>query len=481
MIYLMGAIIIALSGYCIALLLKLTRDHFLHDIALGWFLGAGYYSVSMFFLVYAAGLPAKALYSVLIILVPFIYCTMRIKVYLPYIIQSIRNVRTIEYLPRGRIISFETLFVCYSIFMIILVIAHGASTPTNADDAIHLRAYSPMLVYMNDMSEKSRIVIVANGIWPSFLTVFFWHINGGLDHFYINYTILTSFICFLLLLYLTPAIRGENRQGIYNVSLVLALPLFAYHITTTYSDARMIMPFTIGFLLFIFYLKDLNVKDFKTMILFFIITSLIKDKGIILGFTGLSLSMLFLFYVNVKKKDYSFVKIILYTFPAVLLGSYLLFKTRYASNVWSPLGNVVKSLSAGNGLTAFNEVLVNVVKPVLSGDPANWSATPYMIKLNGFIKSMFSSGNFGIIYYLVLVNLLLNIKKTVKTLLVWEFAFLAIVFLESFYFTVVLFNSLSSYSSIVHRVVMIPAVISCIYLSSLWTNRGCDYREKAVG
>lgn len=479
MIYLIGVAIMAVAGYCIALFLGITRTHILHDIALGWFVGVGYYSVTMFIIVFGAGLAPQPLYSLMIILAPIVVALVRITTYGPHVVQAFRNMRKTYYLPVSRIFSFETILVCYSLFVFILVFVHGASTPTNGDDAIHLRAYSPMLVYANDMSERARIVIAANGIWPSFSTLFFWHLKGGIDHFYINYTILTSFSCFLLLIYLAPAIRGEKRQGLYNVFLVMTLPLFIYHVTTTYADARLIMPFALGFLFFIFYLRDMDVKDFKTLTLFFVITCLVKDKGFVPGVTGLFLSFLYYSYVTMLYRNQSFIRIALYVLTAALLGPYLFLKTGYASNIWDLWEGGIKKISTGSSFTGAYWLFANYIIPVLQGEPVNLPVNSYTIRLLGFFNSMFSSSNFGVIYYIVILSISFNMKRIFKTRLIWELTFLTAVFLEAYFYALDFFWYYQGINTAYHRILMLPAVISCIYLSSLWTKAEGGERDQS--
>ena len=452
MTYLIGALLFLIAGYSLVRLLGLSRNHLLYDISLGWFLGAGYYSLAWFIVVYAAGLPVRAEYSFLIIILPVLIFAIRSRQLLRSITRSAKNVWSTEYLPANKVLSLDTLLIIYSIVIFILIALHGSTTPSNADDALHLRALTPMLAYDNNFTQAASGMIFSNGIWPTFVTVLFWHISGVVDHFYVNYTIITSLFFFLLVLYLGPAVRGNPRQGIYGVFLVLSIPLFVYQSTTTYADVRLVLPYALGFLFFIFYVRYRETSDLKALILFFTITCFVKAKGEIAGITGLSVAMLFVAYTYIRTRSLPAAGTIAFLIPVVL---YLALKNYYALNL-PALADLAKSASWQMMSTSF-----------LSGELTH--ADEYKIK--GFFGSLFISGNFGIIFYVLLANILMNLRKILLTPLIWELLFLGLVYIEIFYYMAIKYTNLDLHPAIVHRTLIMLAVMSALFLSSLWSKK----------
>jgi hypothetical protein len=265
----------------------------------------------------------------------------------------------------------------------------------------------------------------------------------------VNYTIITSLFFFLCLLYLAPAVRGNCRQGIYTVFLVLSIPLFVYQSTTTYADVRLAMPFALGLLFFTFYVRDGEDRDLKTMLIFFTIACFVKKNGEIAGLTGLFVAAAYTFYSFLRERKLPDIRASLYLLP---LLAYFAVKQAYSNSVGS-MFNLVAS--------AANKAVDTVT---LSSEIS--AADEY--KLRGFFESLFLSGNFGILFYVLIAAVVFNYRKVFSKHLVWEFAFITIVFLEIFYYMVFYFSELEMHSAIVHRTVIILSVVSSVFLASLW-------------
>jgi len=514
MTYLIGTAVFIGAGYSLVLLLDISRRHLLYDIALGWFVGAAYYSSFMALLVYLAGVPVSKTVSILIMALPMLLVLLRSKRYLSYISGSFINARNTKYIPTGWTNIVPIILIIYSVLVFVLIVIHSTSTPSSGDDSLDLRAYTPSLVYSNDFTDNANRLILQNGVWPSFVTVLFFHLHNMPDHFYVNYTILTSLFFFLTLLYIAPSMRGANNQGIYGVFLVLSLPLFIYHSTITYADIRLAMPYALGFLFFAFFVKELEYKDLKTSVLFFFITCLIKSKGIIAGLTGLTFSIAFLTaYFAFKKIDISPARIgKLYLPPFIVVAAYLSMQVQYDVGLLTLFVDLKDRISSTTpayqvvDLTGPNQKIHTKTNgreeesspplyladaatehgettPVFNGKKemsdsvvqstlySRLLKTTYFVKLSGFFRSMFSSGNFGILFYILTASVILNFRKIVSTRLIWEFGFLVLVFLETLVFMVVI-TDVDHFIMIVHRSVLVLSVISAVYLAPLLARQG---------
>lgn len=464
MTYLVGVILVMASGYCLASFLKITRGHFVFDLALGWFVGTTYYCVVTSLLVFGAGIPAKATYSVITVIIPMLVMLARIKSYLPSIIASMKKVTSMEYLPENRLSFYAcAILLGYSFVVFVMVFFHGASTPIIQDDALHLRAYTPLLAYDNYSTGNDRTLIFVNGLLPSFLPLFFWHLKGEVLRFYINYTVLVSFLCFFIIVYLAPAIRGNIRQGIYGLFFVTSLPLFLIHGTIAYMDAGMAIPYGLGFLFFTFYVRDFDTKDLKTLVLFFIITCMVKEKGIIAGVTGIAITFTAYISISVRKRM-SVAKTVITALVLIAIPAFFL----YGSNTGLWALRTLKNIPAILDESIIHGLLAPMIGALFYGETLNFSHYPYYVKLFDFSRSLFSSGNFGIIFYVLFATMLINLRSILKGDLLWGFLFWGIVFSETFIYMVILPTNPNDFEDVVHRAVMVLAIISSIYLSSLW-------------
>lgn len=455
MTYLAVAILVSISGCCIVHIFKLSREHFVYDTALGWHIGSGYYCIFSAVLYFGTGLTLTFSYSIAIITFPILVIFLRLRKYLPAIISSIKNIRLTEYLPGNRLISLEALLLGYAFFAYILVFLHGTSTPIITDDALALRAYVPTLVYENYRELNIKQLILTNGIWSSFQPLVFWHVNGGIEHIFIKYMILTNLFCFLVVIYLAPTIRGQNRWGIYNIFLVMSLPLFLYHGTIAYADMMLALSCAMGFMFFAFYTQSFNTKDLKSAIMLFILAFLVKDKGIIIFMTGMLFILAVFVHRTIRQKRTqnlaAMVMVMILLFASVML----------LSNINANLSMIERLKKVPNMLYAFlgNGLL----------EPFALSQYPYYIKLSSFLRSLFTSGNFGLTFYLLFATILLGIRRIFTFDSLWVSLLGGAIFFEVFIYMVVIYENLDNHQDILHRTVIIPAVISSIYIPFLWT------------
>lgn len=462
MTYLLGVTLFIVAGYSIIAIIEISEQNFLYDIALSWFIGAGYYSLAWFVLVYAFGADVTPSYSIAIIITPLLIMIVKSRMLIKEdVTKSIYGIKNLSYLStsENKIINYAV--IAYCIVIITIVIVHGVSTPSNADDALRLRAYTPILAYDNTVGETANSLIFQNGPWPTFTTVLFWHILGGVDHFYINYTIVTSFFFFIALLYMSPVLQGDPGRALYNVFLVLSLPLFIYHSTITYADARLAYVFALGFMYFSRYVQSSDSKDLKLTILLFTLACFIKDKGEILGITGLVVTGIVTLYNRYVEKNKIAFNTVYFLAPFVIYFLAKNINADYISHYFKMISSAAEKL--------METVLLAAPEQVLS------EGTKY-----SFGHGLLSSGNFGMIFYILIFNIAFNIKYVISKKLLWEFLLLATVALEIYYFLEYKFDPPEILSVIVNRVAIILAVISALFLSSLWSHIRVEKNTNSV-
>jgi len=452
MTYLLGVVLFVIAGYSIITLTKISEQNLIYDIALSWFIGAGYFSLAWFVLVYALGADVTRYYSFAIIFIPVLIMVVKKRTSIKEnVAQSIDGMKSLSYLPtsENRVLNYAV--IAYCIIVITIIIVQGVSTPSNADDALRLRAYTPILAYDNTAGETANSLIFQNGPWPTFTTILFWHIMGDVDHFYINYTIVTSFFFFIALLFISPVLQGEPGRALYNVFLVLSLPLFIYHSTITYADARLAYVFALGFMYFSRYARNPDSKDLKITILFFTLACFIKDKGEILGITGLIVTGILALYNNYLNKNKINFNTAYFLLPFMIYFLVKNINADYISRYFMLVSGAAEKLIETVALAAPDKI---------SNESVDYSLG----------HGLLSSGNFGILFYILIFNIVFNIKYVFHKKLVWELLLLATIAFEIYYFIEYKFDSPEILSVIVNRVAIILAVISALFLSSLWSH-----------
>ena len=460
MTYLLGVVLFIIAGYSIITLTKISEQNLIYDIALGWFVGAGYYSLAWFVLVYALGADVTPSYSFAIIFTPLLIMIVKSRTTIKEnASQSIYRMKKLSYLPTSENRFLTYTVIAYCIIVITIVIVQGVSTPSNADDALRVRAYTPILAYGNTAGEIANSLVFQNGPWPTFTTILFWHILGDVDHFYINYTIVTSFFFFIALLFISPVLQGEPKRGLYNVFLVLSLPLFIYHSTITYADARLVYVFALGFMFFSRYVRNSDSKDLKITILFFTLACFIKDKGEILGITGLVVTGMFALYDGYRNKNRINFNVVYFLLPFVIYFVVKSFNADYISRYFALISGAAEKL----------------IETVLLAAPEKISNGSVRYSLG---HGLLSSGNFGIIFYILIFNIIFNIKYIFHKKLIWEFLLLATIAFEIYYFIEYKFDPPEILSVIVNRVAIVLAVISSLFLSSLWSHIKVEERKE---
>lgn len=446
MIFIIGIVLIITTGYSLLLLFNAAKSSLPLNLALAWFVGAGYFSFINTVLLFGLGINTTLITSLLIIATPIIIvAAMRNR----YKIDSV-HINAFKNKTAGKFEFVEWVLIVFVLFTLILIVSHGASTPPNSDDSFRLRGYTPFLAYDNMADNKAITLGFLNGVWPTFLPLFFWHLNGQPEQFFLNYLTLMTLIAFLTILYLTPVERGSAKRGIYSAFVIMSIPLFVYHGTAIYMDIVLIMVFALGYLYFSVYIYSNEKTDFKIAILFFLLTFLIKDKGGIAGITGLSTIAAFWLYGVYKRGDKTWKFYAIITVPFVL---FLISIWRYSLNIdllaqYMKISNIMVIKNSTN--------LVDFV-----------SAIKY--KAYGFYHSLFLSGNFGIIFYVFIANVVIYARRIFLTNLIWEFLLTSLVLVQTFLYMVGIYTILEMHQAIVHRVVMMPAVICSLFLVSLWT------------
>jgi hypothetical protein len=449
--FLGSTLLLILAGYSLVLLLRVSQKHIVADIALGWFLGSGYFALVSFFAAYILHIRLCLLSSLGTVLLPGGILLLCFQTFKPAMRESVVATIATTYFPKAkRPVYILLLSMVLAVFALVLL--HGKNTPTNTDDAVRLRAFTPMLVYENNLTSKTTPLILNNGIFPSFVPILSWQLARRIDHFHFNYLILTNLLFFLTAIYLFPAIRQRPQQGILNLFLVLSIPLFVYHATTTYVDTLYVIPFSLSFLIMIFYFQERNSRDFRIFLLLMTITCFSKSEGEITGITALSVMLTYLITKRYRRElNLPSKKEWLLFIPFAL---YLI--TR---NVVFP-NQLISLLLVKGDLSAANQVIASTPQP-------NQAKA-----LTIFWDSLFSSGNFGVLFYVLSFNVAYYLRTIFQSTLFWSLVVLVLLSLEISYNAIFLTPEFTIDQSTIHRSLMILAVSSALFLASTWERFG---------
>jgi len=451
-IYLISATLTAVSGYVIGHHARLLRKNLAYDIALGWFIGSGYFSLAYLAVQHVTGVAPMASISVGIVALPLLSAGYRWREFSGFVAETLSRHKLRQ--EKISFSAFEAILVAVVVAVVLLAVFHGISTPTNGDDALRSRGYHPLLVHAGVVDINNSIF--HNGIWPNYAPLLSWHLNGSADHFYLNYGVLTLAVFFMVLVYTSPAQKRNTRQGLYSLFLVVSIPLFVFHMTSTYIDIFLIVAVALGYLFFSLYIRDGDETDLNTSIIFFTLVSFAKTKGIITGLTGFGFIGMYLVREFWENRRLPSIRVAGFGVPFLL---FLAIK-EYHDPMLSGLFRMAAGAPA-DIIRQSNEVM-----------PDNTVGE----KSAAFWHSLFISGNFGIHFYLLIGATVAYFRRIFSTKLVWDFLFLSAIFFETYYFMVYWYVNMPYHQSILHRVVMMLSVICALFLATCFA-RGEDEGE----
>ncbi|MGD0093116.1 MAG: hypothetical protein ABSE73_24655 [Planctomycetota bacterium] len=464
MVWLSSILILLLTGYSLVWLLGMSQRHFVADIAAAWFAGSGYLALASFF--WTLGLhqrPALTVSLAALGLPPLLFILFRRR-YAEGIRASLSACRSACYCPTAFRAAYVVL-AAVAAAILVLIILHGKNTPTNTDDGLKLRAYTPMLVYQGLLNPKAVYLILANGSYASFVPVLGWQLQGSINHFHVNYLQLTVLFFFLLTTFMSGVLRKQPQMGIVAAFLLLSLPLFAYHETSTYLDSTYALMFAAAFLYVVRYCAEPDEVLLKHFLLFTFLTALVKQDGEILALTSLAFgtAMVALGYRRNRKLPWK----VLAAAGAVLL-----------------LYALVKLTNGGNNLIAG---VYHALVRSLGGTPAveappmpggSWEADVYffgkasaysMTDLsNMFFYGLFDSGNFGIVFYVFIASAAYHWRTIWRARLLLPMLLFLALLGEVFVNAVFLHQESTMVQAGLHRYVMAPAVTASVFIGLIW-------------
>ena len=205
MTFALTVVALCASGLALLRLLRLATGAFAVDVALAWFAGNGWFALAAMVLRFLAGVPFSWPSAAAIVLAPpatWIVLRSQVRYNAP---------KPGRWLPRPAwVFGPLAFFVLFTLFVVLL---HGANTPTHTDDGVRVRAFAPMLALDDTWSTEARGLLVQAGPVPTFVPAFAWLFTGKVDHFHVNYVVLTDLIALVLLTTGMGISRGSPERG----------------------------------------------------------------------------------------------------------------------------------------------------------------------------------------------------------------------------------------------------------------------------
>lgn len=286
MIYVMTPLLLVAAGLALLALLRLRTGARAADVALAWTVGAGWFAAAAPTLRFALGIPLGRAAAVGIALAPVAVwagvARWRRRADAEASARS-RGVPTAaaRWIPRPL-----WLFVPVAIYVVgvtVLVVLHGTNSPTFTDDGVRVRAFAPMLAFADAWPPEARTILSFAGPLPTFVPALAWIATGALDHFHVNYVVLTELLAFLLLVVGVASARGSPERGWAGALAVLSIPLFVFHCTSTYADAVLAMRVAGGLLFALEYARTRDRGDAARALLLLGIAALVKREGVLVA------------------------------------------------------------------------------------------------------------------------------------------------------------------------------------------------------
>ncbi|HVP67317.1 MAG TPA: hypothetical protein VMT17_08650 [Anaeromyxobacteraceae bacterium] len=431
------------SGYALLRLLRLETGRAAVDTPFSWFAGTGFFALGSFVLRFLAGLRYTRATAVTVLALPAAALAVR----------AFRRRGAApapqaaeppgRWLPRP-LWLFAPL-AAYAAGVALVVFQVGLGTPTQTDDALRVRAFAPILAFRDEWNEAARVVLSMAGALPTYVPSLGWRLSGRVDHFHVNGAIVASFIALLALAVALPSSRGRPERGWAYAFAVCSLPLFVYHLTTTYADALLATYVGAAFLFFLEFGVGGEPDDALRSLLLLLAAAMVKREGeLVAGAVAAAL----LAQVTWERRRLG--TPFFWRAGLICLPYLLLVVARVAAVGWEGafpfVGAAARQAAQGAPAPVGREALLD---RSLAG--------------SAFLWAVFSSGSAGVLYWILPAVAVLQFRSLAQRRAAWTLGAVAILLAEVAVTSLWLFPRFTVDQSTVHRQ-MLPVSVA----ASLW-------------
>jgi hypothetical protein len=449
MSFLLAFALQALAGLALLRLLRLGTGSRAADAPLAWFVGSGWVAAVAPVVRFAMGIPMRRPALLAILLAPpvawlAVYLRSRFATATPTPTAT-PTATSARWLPRPL-----WLFVPIAAYVVLvagMAVLHGTNSPTQTDDAVRVRAFAPVLAYLDAWSAEARGIFSMAGPLSAFVPAVGWIASGALDHFHVNYAILADLVALLSLAIALGSARGSPERGWASALGLLSVPLFVYHATQTYSDAVLAMRVGAGMLFALEYSRTRDRGDASRALLLLGIAALVKREGELVALAPMA--VLVAWFAWERWRDGT-------PFPwsALPLAAA------------APLLGVVGKIAALGLAGAFPMLGTVTVHAgaVATGTLGLPQGTTEQVASLFFNYSLFRVGNQGMLYWIAAATIVLRAKDLARGEQLWPLLAVAAIFGEVAVSSVLLFPAFTLNQGTVHR-----ALLTASVPLALWT------------
>jgi len=315
---------------------------------------------------------------------------------------------------------------------------------------VRVRAFAPILAFKDAWPAPSLQVLLMAGPVPTWVPSFAWVVTGTLDNTHTSVMVLADLLALLTLTFGLGALRGRPERGVAGAFLLCSLPLFVYHLTTTYSDAPLAIHLAAGVLFALEYGRRRDPDDARRALLLLCAAALVKREGLVVAGSAAALVLLAA-AVEARRAGRPLPwRLLLATSPALAF----VLVSAVALGVANAVPVVV--LFAARATDAATQAAL--------ASPEAVAAAPVL-----FGAALFSLWNHGLLFWILPVALLARATTLWRRGLAWPTAIVGLLFLESAVSSIWLVPEYTLNGTTVHRSLIPVAVSGALLLAALLT------------
>ena len=454
MIFLLAASGMCASGLGLLRALRLGTGRLAIDLPLGWLAGMAWFAASAFSAQALLGIPVSAPLAAALLALPLVAWGFLGWRRPPGAegepIRSPGPER--RWMPRPAWMFAP--MAAWSVVVVAAVLLHGLSTPTHTDDGYRVRAYAPILVSAGAWNGPARDVIAMAGPIPAFVPSLAWVLGSPVDPIHVSATIVLTFLALLTLLVALASERGTPEAGWGAVFALTSLPLLAYHVASTYSDAWLAMYIGAAFAFLVASGQRRDPGDAGRALLLLLGAAMVKREGELVAFPAIAVLVAQVAWTRREEG----VRPVLRLFP--LLAAYgVVVAARVAAVGLAGAFPFLRAAAERSGATPGAAAVVAASSTAGAGLEPSASGI--------FLESLFSDGNFGLLHWVLAVAVVLLFPTIRKRGLAGSGLALGLIFAETAASAVWLYPQFTLDHGTVHRSLLPVSVAAAVWLAAL--------------
>jgi hypothetical protein len=333
----------------------------------------------------------------------------------------------------------------------VTVLLHGLATPVHTDDSYRVRALAPILAATGAWNDAARDAIAVAGPVPTYVPSLAWVLGAGIDPVHVSASVVLTFLALLALLVALGSERGVPEAGWGAAFAITSMPFFDYHAASTYADAWLGMFLAAAFAFLIAYGKKGAPADAGRTMLLVVGAALVKREGELLV---LPVAAVLLAQVAWRGRT---ARGTLGRIGAIL-GAYLLPVAARVAAVGPASAFPFLRAAAERSVAAAPAVSATAPGAVAPGGPGAAAI---------LLRAVFTDGDLGILWWVVLASLLLLAPRLRREGLLWALLALGLVLAETAASALWLYPEFTLNRGTVHRSLLPVSAAAAVFLAWL--------------